>query len=215
MHSACRVDKGGDNDNNGKNQYNGMLQHGLYTIYKQEGLLTLWKGTFTSIILSLNPAIQLAAYEMLKRHHLIVRSGSRVVWWIVSTIISYARGSTEPSRENNPVVTSTDGSAMEHFINALLSKFVATLITYPIQLIQTRQRWSKTPDIKATKTTTKQQRWFGAATIHDLTEIIQQQGFVGLYRGLESKLMQTCLNSALMFVAYEELVQLLTKLLGS
>lgn len=216
LQGVASVDKGGENNNNnngnGNNQYNGMF-HCLHTIYKQEGLFTLWKGTFTSIILSLNPAIQLAAYEMLKRHHLIVRSGSRVVWWIISTIISHARGSTEPSQENDPVVTSTDGSAVEHFINALLSKFVATLITYPIQLIQTRQRWSKTsPDNKATKTMTKQ-RWFGAATLHDLTEIIQQQGFLGLYRGLESKLMQTCLNSALMFVAYEELVQLLTKLL--
>jgi adenine nucleotide transporter 17 len=46
-----------------------------------------------------------------------------------------------------------------------------------------------------------------------LMEIIQQQGFLGLYRGLESKLMQTCLNSALMFVTYENLVEFLTKLL--
>eukprot|EP00984_Skeletonema_dohrnii_P004206 scaffold1480_cov106-Skeletonema_dohrnii-CCMP3373.AAC.7 len=146
LQGVSSVDKGG---NNSKIQYYGMF-HCLYTIYKQEGLSTLWKGTFTSIILSLNPAIQLAAYEMLKRHHLIVRNGSRVVWWIVSTIIYYARGSTGSSQENDAVVNSTDGSVMEHFINALLSKFVATLITYPIQLIQTRQRWSKTPDNNTT-----------------------------------------------------------------
>jgi len=208
LQGVSSVDKGGNDSKNC--QYDGMF-HCLYTIYKQEGLSTLWKGTFTSIILSLNPAIQLAAYEMLKRHHLIVRNGSRVVWWIVSTIIYHARGSTGSSQENDAVVNSTDGSAMEHFINALLSKFVATLITYPIQLIQTRQRWSKTPDNNTTKP--KPTRWVGAATIHDLTEIIQQHGLLGLYRGLESKLMQTCLNSALMFVAYEELVELLTKLL--
>ena len=51
------------------------------------------------------------------------------------------------------------------------------------------------------------------AVVQDLKRIIQQQGILGLYRGLESKLVQTCLNSALMFVAYEKLVELLTKLL--
>ena len=217
LQGVTSVDEGGssNNNNNTMKQYCKGIFHGLYTICKQEGLLTLWKGTFTSIILSLNPAIQLAAYEMLKRHHLIVRNGSRVILWIVSTIIYHAKGSTTvpSSQENHPDVNSTDGSAMEHFINALLSKFVATLITYPIQLIQTRQRWSKTPDKITNEKKAKQQRWFGAATIHDLTEIIQQQGVLGLYRGLESKLMQTCLNSALMFVAYEELVEFLTRLL--
>jgi adenine nucleotide transporter 17 len=229
LQGVASVDQGGSssNNNNGdakkQQKYKGIF-HGLYTIYKQEGLFTLWKGTFTSIILSLNPAIQLAAYEMLKRHHLIVRNGSRVVGWIVSSIIYHVKGSTSTatsySQDNDPVVNnSTDGSAIEHFINALLSKFVATLITYPIQLIQTRQRWSKTPTAnndnnKTNEETTskRQRRWFGASTIHDLTEIIQQQGFRGLYRGLESKLMQTCLNSALMFVAYEELVEFLTRL---
>jgi solute carrier family 25 (peroxisomal adenine nucleotide transporter), member 17 len=203
--------KGGSND---KNQYNGIF-HCLYTIYKQEGLLTLWKGTFTSIILSLNPAIQLAAYEMLKRR----RGG---LWWIVSTIIYHFRGNSSAgsSQENDHV--NTDGSAMEHFTNALLSKFIATLITYPIQLIQTRQRWSKKTDdndqqqqqqqqqLKTNIKPMKPKRW-GAATIHDLKEIIQQQGVQGLYKGLEAKLMQTCLNSALMFVAYEKLVEFLTK----
>lgn len=214
----AKYDRKEEGNNNNNNQYSGMF-HCLHTIYKQEGLLTLWKGTLTSIILSLNPAIQLAAYEMLKRNHLIVRNGSRVTWWIVSKMIYYAGGGigSSTSREKND--QDNDGSVLEHFINALLSKFFATLITYPIQLIQTRQRWSKTntnvqqrQQQQSNRSKTKLKRWV-AATMHDLMEIIQQQGFLGLYRGLESKLMQTCLNSALMFVTYEKLVEFLTKLL--
>jgi len=212
-------------------QYRGMF-HCLYTIYQQEGLFTLWTGTFTSIILSINPAIQLAAYEMLKRHHLLIRNGPRIVWWIVSKIMQCVCGGTDDDdisgrrQERNHVENDTSSSAAEHFLNALLSKFVATVITYPIQLMQTRQRSSKTND--DVQQQQQQQRlsndnidseskpsplWGGVVAIQDLMEIIQQKGFLGLYRGLESKLIQTCLNSALMFVTYEKLVQLLTDFL--
>ena len=213
-----------DDDDTTREYYNGMM-HCLYTIYKEEGVWTLWKGTFTSIILSLNPAIQLAAYEMLKRHHFIVRSGSLIVWKIIDHATHHLQGggTTALSREQYDSTNTSDGSAIEHFVNALLSKFIATLITYPIQVIQTRQRWAKSDDddknnqsnnSNSIKKKKKIRRWIGASTIHDLKEIVQQQGFIGLYRGLESKLLQTCLNSALMFVMYEKLVEFLTKLLS-
>ena len=212
-------------------QYHGII-HCLYTIYQQEGLSTLWKGTFTSIILSLNPAIQLAAYEMLKRQHI-------VSWIIAHSMIGlkhhYPLSNISSSKSSGG--SSSSSGAVEHFINALLSKFVATLITYPMQLLQTRQRWSSSSSTaqqrqekysqpppqdngnipnKSSLPKSKQE-WSLIATIlsviQDLQRIIQQQGIHGLYRGLESKLIQTCLNSALMFVAYETLVELLTKLL--
>ena len=227
----------GDNVNNKKDKdqqqyYHGII-HCLYTIYQQEGLSTLWKGTFTSIILSLNPAVQLTAYEMLKRQHV-------VSWIIVNSMIGlkhYYPSSNSISSNERSSGSSSSSGAVEHFINALLSKFVATLITYPMQLLQTRQRWSSsskaqqeekdsqppsqddegnTPK-KTVVVPKSKQRWSLVATalavVQDLKRIIQQQGIRGLYRGLESKLVQTCLNSALMFVAYEKLVELLIKLL--
>ena len=140
--------------------YSGIL-HCLYNVAKDEGVLTLWNGTVTSIILSLNPAIQLGVYEMFKRRHLI----------------SFA------------------GQDMEHFCNALLAKFVSTILTYPIQVIQTMQR----ANVKETSGQSGDDSW--------LDRVLK------LYRGLESKLLQTCLNSALMFVAYERLVNLLSEYL--
>ncbi|KAL7535613.1 hypothetical protein ACHAXR_006613 [Thalassiosira sp. AJA248-18] len=148
-------------------QYTGILNC-LYRISKEEGILTLWHGTFTSIILSLNPAIQLGVYEMLKRHHLIIGGGTG------------AAGSLEP------------------FVNALIAKFISTVITYPIQVLQTRHR----AGLKKEEAVVSSQKKRSCCSI-----------FLGLYRGLESKLLQTCLNSALMFVAYERLVSILTTLL--
>lgn len=232
------VDNGHVNNKKDKDhqQYHGII-HCLYTIYQQEGLSTLWKGTFTSIILSLNPAIQLAAYEMLKRQH--------VVSWIIANSmigLKHHYPSSNNISSNESSSSSSSSGAVEHFINALLSKFVATLITYPMQLLQTRQRWTSsskaqqqeekedsqpspspkdydgnTPKKKTVVVPKSKQRWSLVATvlavIQDLKRIIHQQGIRGLYRGLESKLVQTCLNSALMFVAYEKLVELLTTLL--
>lgn len=160
-------------------QYTGILQC-MYLIGKEEGVLTLWHGTFTSIILALNPAIQMGVYEMLKRHHLII-------------------GVIEDS-ENG----SRGGLLVEPFLNALLSKFIATVITYPIQLIQTRHRAGmKKAEVMPDIQNKKKSFW------------IHLQSLTKLYRGLESKLLQTCLNSALMFVAYERLVGFLATLLDN
>lgn len=141
-----------------KQQYTGIA-HCLCKITAEEGTLTLWHGTMTSIVLSLNPAIQLGVYEALKRYHIIVG------------------GATEGGTSTGPT---------EAFVNALVAKFISTVITYPIQVLQTRHR-------------------AGIRSEGGKMRLSQ------IYRGLESKLLQTCLNSALMFVAYERLVSLLTK----
>lgn len=163
----------GNNEGSQNKQYEGIL-HCLYKISTEEGILTLWKGTFTSIILSLNPAIQLGVYEMLKRHHLIVGG------------------------------TDTDGSSGissgASFVNSFLAKFIATIVTYPIQVLQTRHRAGiKRGEAESSSSSRNKKSWYSVV--------------LRLYRGLESKLLQTCFNSALMFVAYERLLSILTSLL--
>jgi len=170
---GVKIGKAGDGNVPAK-QYEGIL-HCMYKISTDEGILTLWKGTFTSIILSLNPAIQLGVYEMLKRHYFL-RAG----------------------------VTGSDGTGISSgasFVNSFLAKFIATVLTYPIQVLQTRHRAgiAKKEGGADSSATEKKKSWYRA--------------FLGLYRGLESKLLQTCFNSALMFVAYERLVGILTNLL--
>ena len=151
--------KGSKKTATNKQQYTGIVNC-LYKISLEEGVATLWNGTLTSIILSCNPAINLGVYMWLKRHNLIM----------------------------NVDENSSSGSSVESFVNALLSKFVATIVTYPIQVLQTRHR---------------------AGTANT----IPRHSFMrGMYRGLESKLIQTCLNSAIMFVAYERLVDILSTL---
>ena len=106
-----------------------------------------------------NPAINLGVYLMLKRHRFLVD------------------------------ISDNHGDSIAPFINSFISKFIATIVTYPIQVLQTRHRAS----VKMKEGRGNQQSWLRS-----------------MFRGLNSKLLQTCLNSAIMFVLYERLVDILT-----
>ena len=74
-----------------------------------------------------------------------------------------------------------------------MAKFLATVATYPLQVLQTRHR--------AGMASMKGER---DSSSRSWSDALRRS-----YRGLESKLLQTCLNSALMFVIYERLVDAL------
>ena len=80
------------------------------SLWRQEGVSSLWNGTKASLMLVSNPAIKFTVYEMLKRQ--------------------FARG--------------RGVSGVKAFMLGCIATAVATLITYPIQLIQVRAlRYSK------------------------------------------------------------------------
>lgn len=203
------LDIGGDGYSKEKRKkYNGIM-HCLVAIAKEEGIPALWKGTMTSIVLSLNPAIQVGVYELLKRHHSIVTPMSRIVVFFFSHI-----------KEATEKDGSMDSNIIEPFMNALLAKFLATVMTYPIQVVQTRHRAGLTMlDIKHQNVGQKPNRLhrklFYIGWLHDVLAIVRVNGVGGLYCGMESKLLQTCLNSAFMFLIYENLIEFLGLLISS
>ncbi|KAL3811419.1 hypothetical protein ACHAXA_001093 [Cyclostephanos tholiformis] len=139
---------GGSNQGTSQ-QYTGIL-HCLRKVYNDEGISALWQGTFTSIILALNPAIQLGVYEALKRNHLILG--------VIEDKIGIGDESLGP------------------FVNSFLAKFIATVVTYPIQVLQTRHR---------------------AGIQNDGISMSQKSVIRQLYRGFEAKVLQTCLNTGI------------------
>lgn len=89
----------------------------------------------------------------------------------------------------------------QYFALGAVAKTVSTVVTYPLQVAQCRQRsGQKTPS--------------GKGDIFSLmARIVKDQGFIGLYKGLEAKLLQTVLTAALMFVAYEKIAAFIFRLL--
>ncbi|XP_018566096.1 peroxisomal membrane protein PMP34 [Anoplophora glabripennis] len=92
----------------------------------------------------------------------------------------------------------TLNSATAFFLLGALSKTVATVLTYPLQLAQTRQRLYVNKKINT-------------ATL--LFLVVKNNGLKGLYQGLESKMLQTVLSAALMFMTYEKIAQTVFRLL--
>lgn len=96
-------------------------------------------------------------------------------------------------------------SALTFFLIGALAKAFATIVTYPLQLIQTKLRYGKTD--AAAKLPPD------AGVIQMLLYILKANGFAGLFIGLEAKLMQTVLTAALMFAAYEKIAKFVMRLL--
>ncbi|XP_052894938.1 peroxisomal membrane protein PMP34 [Anopheles moucheti] len=103
--------------------------------------------------------------------------------------------------------TSRTPSAITFFSIGAIAKMIATVLTYPLQLVQTKLRHGNTdrnlnvpPDVD---------------TVQMLLIILKRQGVAGLFRGLEAKLLQTVLTAALMFMAYEKIARFVTSLLLS
>ncbi|XP_059216072.1 peroxisomal membrane protein PMP34 isoform X2 [Stomoxys calcitrans] len=95
----------------------------------------------------------------------------------------------------------TEISSLGYFFIGAIAKAFATVLTYPLQLVQTKQRHrTKENGPSSSKKQTKE-----IGMIQMMLDILQHQGFKGLFRGMEAKILQTVLTAALMFMAYEKI----------
>lgn len=143
--------------------YKGMLD-GVMRVWREEGLAGLWSGATSSLVLTVNPAIQFMVYEAAKRQAMRVSGGRQL-------------------------------SSSTVFLVGAAAKTVATVLTYPIQLVQAKQRHGHSYEGLPQN----------AGIITLMLYILRLQGPKGLFKGLEAKLLQTVLAAALMFVCYEKI----------
>uniref|UniRef100_A0A1L8DZS3 Putative mitochondrial carrier protein n=1 Tax=Nyssomyia neivai TaxID=330878 RepID=A0A1L8DZS3_9DIPT len=96
-----------------------------------------------------------------------------------------------------------DLPAIGYFAVGAVAKAFATVVTYPLQLVQTKLRHGdRNTNLPP-----------NAGTIEMLLYLLKNHGAAGLFRGLEAKLLQTVLTAALMFMAYEKIAKFVTSLL--
>ncbi|XP_035037708.1 peroxisomal membrane protein PMP34 isoform X2 [Hippoglossus stenolepis] len=148
--------------------YSGILD-AFVQIVRQEGVGALWNGTFPSLLLVLNPAIQFMIYEGLKRH---LKKG-----------------------------VPRELSSIEVFLIGAVAKAVATTATYPLQTIQSILRFGQ-----YSRSTDESKILSSLRSIKCLlVNRVRKYGMLGLFKGLEAKLLQTVLTAALMFLLYEKI----------
>uniref|UniRef100_A0A7S2SQH1 Uncharacterized protein n=2 Tax=Mucochytrium quahogii TaxID=96639 RepID=A0A7S2SQH1_9STRA len=149
----------------------------LTRIVKEEGVAALWKGVGPSLVLVSNPSIQFVTYERLRAP---------------MAKIAEKRG--------------TAITAVEFFVMGAIAKAVATVLTYPLQIAQSRLRADK-----GTKEDPTKRNYAGTADV--LAKIAKEKGIKGWFKGMEAKLWQTVLTAAFQFLTYEQVQKLVFSLL--
>ena len=139
----------------------------------------LWNGTGPSLLLVSNPVVQFVVYERVR-----------------------ATFSARAAQRGTPI------STLEFFFIGAVAKAVATIVTYPVQLAQSRLRAMKK---NSSDTDNKQYNYSG--TLDVLVKVIKNDGPLGLFRGIEAKLWQTVLTAAFQFTTYERIVQIVRDIL--
>ncbi|XP_038163723.1 peroxisomal membrane protein PMP34 [Cyprinodon tularosa] len=100
-------------------------------------------------------------------------------------------------------------SSAKIFLIGAIAKAIATTVTYPLQTIQAILRFGQYKDDG------KRGLMGSLSNIVSLfMDRIKKHGFLGLYKGLEAKLLQTVLTAALMFVIYEKITAATFKVMG-
>ncbi|XP_041033760.1 peroxisomal membrane protein PMP34-like [Carcharodon carcharias] len=103
----------------------------------------------------------------------------------------------------------TELPSLEVFIIGAIAKAIATTVTYPLQTVQSLLRFGQ-------QKKGLESRVLGSlrSVIYILSQRVKRQGFLGLYKGLEAKLLQTVLSSALMFLIYEKIASFIFQIMG-
>uniref|UniRef100_A0A8C1TDQ1 Solute carrier family 25 member 17 n=1 Tax=Cyprinus carpio TaxID=7962 RepID=A0A8C1TDQ1_CYPCA len=157
--------------------YNGIID-AFVQIMQQEGVGALWNGTFPSLLLVLNPAVQFMIYEGLKRQ--LMRGFHREL------------------------------SSVEVFLIGAIAKAVATTITYPLQTVQSVLRFGQHGQPADQSKLLNSLR----SVMFLLINRVRKWGVLGLFKGLEAKLLQTVLTAALMFLLYEKIANSTFRVMG-
>jgi len=154
--------------------YKGLIDC-ITRINKEEGTLALWNGAGSSLMLVSNPTVNFVVYDKV-------------------TQIVDQRAKDLGRKHLTP---------MEIFATGAISKAAATIVTYPVQVAQSRQR--------ATKDKT------GSTFMNTfviLGNIFAKDGVLGWFAGMNAKLVQTILTAAFQFLCYEQIQRTIFSIMG-
>ncbi|KAF5335841.1 hypothetical protein D9757_001079 [Collybiopsis confluens] len=160
-------------------------------IYKEQGLSGFWRGFNTTILLSLNPSITLAFYQLFRR--------------LLSLTSSPAASAKSGVLDPTP---------MQAFFGGAFSNSIAVAILYPLILAKTRlQASQKDPSLtssqKQTLRTVMLDAYHGRYTHPDSSASVpnveaqsaRKSGLEGSYQGLEMQILKGFFNQGVTFLS--------------
>lgn len=157
-------------------KYTGLLDV-LVSVYRHEGLPGLYKGLTPALILTSNGAIQFALYEYFK------------------TVSEALRGSPLSGERYAQ-------SAVESMVLGSSSKMLATIVTYPYQVVKSRLqqlvRVNAAGEVVTVATYT--------GTANCVLEMYRTEGLKSFFKGLLPHCLRVAPSAGLTFVVYEEVL---------
>lgn len=154
----------------------------IRSILKNEGIRGMYKGLSASYLGSVESILQWILYEQMKR---VIKERSIEKFGYDEK----HKGVSEKIKE----WCQRSGSAG-------LAKFVASIITYPHEVVRTRLRQAPLENGKPKYT----------GLIQSFKVIVKEEGFISMYSGLTPHLMRTVPNSIIMFGTWEVVIKLLS-----
>ncbi|KAF9598820.1 hypothetical protein IFM89_031488 [Coptis chinensis] len=158
-------------------------------VYGEAGIRGFWKGVFPTLIMVSNPSIQFMLYETLLK-----------------------KLKARRAEKGNTGVT-----ALEVFLLGAVAKLGATVMTYPLLVVKSRlQAKQVTGGDKQHQYKDKQFVYASdAGTLDAILKMIRYEGLYGFYKGMSTKIVQSVLAAAVLFMIKEELVKWARLLLTS
>ncbi|OAY46210.1 peroxisomal nicotinamide adenine dinucleotide carrier isoform X2 [Manihot esculenta] len=133
---------------------------------------------------------------------LIMVSNPSIQFMLYETMLKKLKKQRSLNKKGSNGVT-----AWEIFLLGALAKLGATVVTYPLLVVKSRLQ------AKQLKTGDKRHHYEG--TLDAILKMIRYEGFYGFYKGMSTKIAQSVLAAAVLFMVKEELVRgarlLLTK----
>ncbi|XP_022747108.1 peroxisomal nicotinamide adenine dinucleotide carrier-like [Durio zibethinus] len=125
---------------------------------------------------------------------LIMVSNPSIQFMLYETMLKKLKKSRTLSKQGKNGVT-----ALEIFLLGALAKLGATVVTYPLNVVKSR--------LQAKQVTTGDRRHHYKGTLDAILKIIRYEGFSGFYKGMNTKIVQSVLAAAVLFMVKEELVK--------
>ena len=191
--------------------YRGLI-HAAYTIVKEEGILALYKGSIPAMMLVSHGGIQFVAYEFLKGHFANFtssNSGSSNTNGGGNNKKQWKKG--ERRGAGTPIGERLRDSC-GYLVMGAASKFIASTITYPIQVIKSRlqQRSQVVEFSEATGEIIVTKREY-AGVADCVNRIWRNEGIVGFFKGCVTNAIRVAPSAAITFVTYEFVLDVLTE----
>ncbi|CAL0307606.1 unnamed protein product [Lupinus luteus] len=132
---------------------------------------------------------------------LIMVSNPSIQFMLYETILGKLKKRRVQSRNGSNAVT-----ALEIFLLGAVAKLGATVVTYPLLVVKARLQ------ARQVKDGDKKQQYKG--TLDAIIKMIRYEGFYGFYKGMGTKIVQSVLAAAVLFMVKEELVNQIRSLLA-